>query len=545
MVASLRPILLLTAAAGCALIAAAVAAQDGATVVHEFATFLADDGPTNPDLPALESPGLAAEVDDPEAPARVGVDGPTGDESGYEPAARNGPFDPRDPAALDDATGPEGRLRYLEVFDPSVAPWKRGLVRDRVIDVDGEPVLIVSAAASRPVAVGGSPEPDSVRFDADLEVILRSDVPISIPSVSPEMAILSVQTEPPIAVRFERDDADNFFVVASYDGVVRLRFDAAASATYFEGPPPGARPARAAAPFPDSLRPIADLVMQRIGIVPGTDPAIALTALRDWYGAFDAAELPDAARSRSLWLDLTSMQLGVCRHRAMAFVAAANALGFEARYVHNEAHAFVEVRGEAGPWWRIDLGGAADGLDVLGRDGRPMPASQQGPASPYPQQASNSGASPGGSDAGQRDEADEAVDGSGGSRSGARTNTATTLASLSSPQPSVTGQATRVRSRIELALATSVTFVGEPLGVSGRIVAPGSASIGPQAITLWVGPADSTLRAAPLIPIGVIESDQRGVFEASVVIPSQLRVGDWGVYASWSGSDTLLPAVSE
>ena len=55
-------------------------------------------------------------------------------------------------------------------------------------------------------------------------------------------------------------------------------------------------------------------------------------------------------------------QKGVCRHRAFAFLVTALGLGIPARMVANEAHAWVEVRGETG-WQRIDLGGAAAAIE--------------------------------------------------------------------------------------------------------------------------------------------------------------------------------------
>src|SRR5262249_50796144 len=65
-----------------------------------------------------------------------------------------------------------------------------------------------------------------------------------------------------------------------------------------------------------------------------------------------------------VYLDLAYSKRGVCRHRAFAFVLTANAAGIPARYVTNEAHAFVEVRVPDRGWIRIDLGGAASELEV-------------------------------------------------------------------------------------------------------------------------------------------------------------------------------------
>ncbi|MEM9696723.1 MAG: transglutaminase-like domain-containing protein, partial [Myxococcota bacterium] len=63
-----------------------------------------------------------------------------------------------------------------------------------------------------------------------------------------------------------------------------------------------------------------------------------------------------------IYLDLAMGQKGVCRHRAFAFMVTALRLGIPTRLVHNEAHAWVEVRDDQ-TWHRIDLGGAALDLD--------------------------------------------------------------------------------------------------------------------------------------------------------------------------------------
>src|SRR5690606_27036069 len=59
-----------------------------------------------------------------------------------------------------------------------------------------------------------------------------------------------------------------------------------------------------------------------------------------------------------LYAEIALGQVGVCRHRSFAFTVTALALGIPTRFVHNEAHAWVEVY-DAKLWHRIDLGGAA------------------------------------------------------------------------------------------------------------------------------------------------------------------------------------------
>jgi hypothetical protein len=62
----------------------------------------------------------------------------------------------------------------------------------------------------------------------------------------------------------------------------------------------------------------------------------------------------------------------VCRHRAYVFVIVAQALGIPARFVQNEAHAWVEVKVPKISYMRIDLGGAAEGLNPHALEDKPF-----------------------------------------------------------------------------------------------------------------------------------------------------------------------------
>src|SRR5262249_54763584 len=70
---------------------------------------------------------------------------------------------------------------------------------------------------------------------------------------------------------------------------------------------------------------------------------------------------PPKSAGLDLYRDLAVSQKGVCRHRAYAFVLTALSIGLPARFVRNEAHAWVEVF-DAYRWHRIDLGGAASDI---------------------------------------------------------------------------------------------------------------------------------------------------------------------------------------
>jgi len=106
-----------------------------------------------------------------------------------------------------------------------------------------------------------------------------------------------------------------------------------------------------------------------LGLVPGTPIDQTLDRLVGHFRAFvEADEIPSA--TGDLYLDLARGGVGVCRHRAYAFVVTALALSLPARYVQNEAHAWVEVELRDG-WLRIDLGGSASGVNAHGLQDRP------------------------------------------------------------------------------------------------------------------------------------------------------------------------------
>jgi len=75
-----------------------------------------------------------------------------------------------------------------------------------------------------------------------------------------------------------------------------------------------------------------------------------------------SSELPAAATTEGLYEELALSRKGVCRHRSYAFLVTAHRLGLPTRFVHNEAHAWVEVF-DGRLWHRIDLGGAAGRIE--------------------------------------------------------------------------------------------------------------------------------------------------------------------------------------
>ncbi|HEY5951072.1 MAG TPA: hypothetical protein VIV40_36525 [Kofleriaceae bacterium] len=116
----------------------------------------------------------------------------------------------------DDNTGPDGTLQYVSVFNPDVLPFKRMTTFDAVGD---DFTLHVARTALTEIAVGGTTDPKlRDRFWGDVLISLKPGVDVPLPSVAPDMRILSYEVKPKIKLSFSKDGADNFFVRSDESG---------------------------------------------------------------------------------------------------------------------------------------------------------------------------------------------------------------------------------------------------------------------------------------------------------------------------------------
>jgi hypothetical protein len=276
----------------------------------------------------------------------------------------------------DGNTGPDATLHYVSVFNPDVLPFKRMSALDGVGD---DYTLKIAHTALVELAVGGTTNNQARdRFWGSVLVQLAPGADVALPSVAPDMRILSYEITPSIAVRFEKDGADNFYVrtdEASASGTYRLVFLADADAGYFAPSLPlhghytpravaDKTPAELRPALPDAVRRAAQKTLDRLGVDADMELGIVFNRLVGFFRGFQAKPLP--ASSGDIYRDLCDSKAGVCRHRAFAFMVTANALGIPTRFVENEAHAFVEVWFPERTWQRIDLGGAALRMEVQG-----------------------------------------------------------------------------------------------------------------------------------------------------------------------------------
>ena len=145
---------------------------------------------------------------------------------GGEPVLGNGGFaaDRQTTMKPDGNTGPEATLHYVSVFNPDVLPFKRMSALDGVAD---DYTLKIANPALTEVRVGGTIEKARDWFWGSVLVHLAPGQDVPLPSVAPDMRILSYEITPAIAVRFEKDGADNFYVrsdESSAAGTYRLIF---------------------------------------------------------------------------------------------------------------------------------------------------------------------------------------------------------------------------------------------------------------------------------------------------------------------------------
>ncbi|GAB4196992.1 MAG: hypothetical protein OHK0013_04660 [Sandaracinaceae bacterium] len=299
----------------------------------------------------------------------------------HEPGRRAPTFRP------DRVTSLHGAIPYFEVFTPSITPYKRVSALDEVrVDGQGVPYLAVSEAPRERIAVEGpgARAPDGRardRFWGSVVLDFSGGSEVPLPSVSPESRVLSLRTEPETALHVERDSAGNFVAVLEPGvaaGEVRLVFLTDAPRTYFgfdadQRWPEASSDALAerVSPLPPRVARDAQTFAAELGLRRGMPFGAAMDVLVRHFRSFAESDEPPADTG-NVYLDLARGMRGVCRHRAYAFVITARALGIDARFVSNEAHAWVEVQlPERRGWLRIDLGGSAQGLSPRNTESGP------------------------------------------------------------------------------------------------------------------------------------------------------------------------------
>jgi transglutaminase-like putative cysteine protease len=309
---------------------------------------------------------------------------PLADKPAGEPVLGTGDFgaDRSTESPPDRSTASDGTLRYASVFNPDVLPFKRMSALDGVRD---DYTLVIERRGQTEVPVGGTTDKSRDRFWGSMPIRITPGVEIPLPSVAPDMRILSYETQPKVRLTFSKDGADNFYVRSDDSGsagTYRLVFLADADAGYFAPKLPDDRrytaaSVSAAAPpelkprLPPRVRSVAESLLRDTLVISSRDDLrVAFNKLVEYFRGFEAKDPP--SDSGDIYRDLCIAKAGVCRHRAFAFMITANTLGIPTRFVSNEAHAFVEVWFPGRNWQRVDLGGAALRLEVSGGEDKTL-----------------------------------------------------------------------------------------------------------------------------------------------------------------------------
>ena len=554
-------------------LAASLVSADGEPVAHEYVpdlesdegTLVVSSGGDQPDaivyngelLPRPMGGGLRGD----EQPMRP----EPGDGGGQEEAGRrSASFRP------DRVTHLNGTVGYYAVFSPSIAPFKRVTALDRVLLApDGAPVLSVAdphRATITPVGAG-APSPDGLARDRFWGSLVLQLPPgggvVPLPSVSPDSRILSVETEPSIELRVERDGADNYFASSpvGHSGQVRVVFLTDAPRSYFgraipDGP---VDVLRAEVPaLPPSVQRDALTFAAELGLSRASGFREALEQLTRHFRSFEESVQPPQNRG-NIFLDLARGRRGICRHRAYGFVITAQALGMHARFVQNEAHAWVEVQlpADAG-WLRIDLGGAATGLEARGARDRPNYEPSLQETLPRPEEYERAyeearrmsglrprerrvngqsgadgptGATSGGSDSPNP--------GSGAAGSAAQGEPAPDPPANHVPVPPAPGSPARGVLTLRLDATRFEVFRGRELEITGSALGRGRGVSG-----LRVEVALRTSSGDRERLLGVTVTDDGGRFRAVLGVPPELSVGDYLLVVRTPGDSAWSAAVA-
>lgn len=537
-----------------AVVAVAVAsAQDKAPILHE-------------DLPAPGGPDPSPLVGDDPVAGKNPDAFAAGDKMLAEPEmskrTAGEPVFGRDGFATDRmteerpdySTGSDGTLHYVSVFNPDVMPFKRMSSLDGVAS---DYRAILRDQATRDLPVGGATDHTRDRFWGSLVVELAPGKQVAIPSVAPDMRILSYETQPAVTLTFSKDAADNFYVRSDDRGVrgqVRLVFLADASAGYF------------APALPTRTYTVARVraLAQRDGLLPTLPPEIqragerglallkiqpddlldeAFNKLVRYHRAFEAKEIKNP--TGDIYWDLFENQAGVCRHRSSTFQVTALAAGIPTRLVTNEAHAFVEVWFPDRGWQRIDLGGAAMRMEVSGAEDKAIHRPRAEDPFDKPKQYTENytklegdirGLSASQLEDGHKKPGDAPASGDFGTLTddgtGGNGNGNAAIDDVVGPGSDLGTRKIDPRKltpTITITLASDTGYRGEPVHVEGRVDGPRGPVAGVR-VDVLLAPAHHGGSDAIVVGRGATASD--GTFTADAVLPIELELADYELYVT-------------
>lgn len=480
--------------------------------------------------------------------------GPSEAESGERNTAQHNAFHADRVTELEDASD------YHESFRPSIVPFDRVHSLDRVLlSGDGTPVIEAREEVLYPLPVGGERDPRNDLFWGEVVLDFTSSERVIVPSVSPDSRILEYATAPEGTLRFLRDVSGNFYAERlSGPARMRLVFQTDAPASFFGGPLPDVATNRLASEVPQLPAPIRDRalgLLLEIGIDRDLGYRATVEGLTNYLRSFvESSEAP--ADTGDLLSDLARGRVGICRHRAFVFTILAQAAGIPTRFVHNEAHAWVEVRVPAAEefderWLRIDLGGSLRGVSQTpaGPNHRPrvpdmLPRPEaylQALAQSQNAQSQNSAQNGSGQNSGtQTTGPDGEMSGpENGSESGQGANDDRTPAEVALAEASESGDEVAGRASVRLfaSVEPGVSRRARPILVMGRALSGSVPVPGILVDVVMVGTGEPRL-------LGSASTAVDGSFEVRAVVPSVAELGTYRIEARFRGDQNYGPAHS-
>ena len=318
-----------------------------------------------------------------------------GDPDGEDPP----PVDPGDDDESNPDTGAtDGNVTIYEIFDPVLGTVKRWT------SLDG---LLYDDQASNPTDMYTMYNYDSDKYEIFptnyegysnifegwiwMGITISTTEYTRIPSVSPDAEIIDYDPNSTgVNIRFFKDGADNYYVQGNENVVIDLKYRMGTNGSYFNRPISEdlttddipeqiIRPINGADQVKDNVREFLQYRHDNGTIAneplywlwpdngtPETNLALIINNLTWYFSSFieGDGDVPDTEEPWDAYQTICINGIGACRHRSFGFFVTALALGAPARYVSNEAHAFVEVyipvdneTVSASHWKRINLGG--------------------------------------------------------------------------------------------------------------------------------------------------------------------------------------------
>ncbi len=437
---------------------------------------------------------------------------------------------------LDNETTRPSRVAYDDPFSPAMPPFKRLFAFDWIRP---DFTLVVFEPSPQPFVPGEATSSADDHFFADL--VVRSDgvLPVRVPTVGPGSRVVAAALMPDFPLRMFRDSAENLFVETRGAGEFHLRVHYAIERAVFGSAMRAGDGWSSLAPYlrplPSEVAVAGQRVLRRLGLSRAMTPAAALASLVRHFRSFAPSDVAAPLLEPAALFEAVALgAAGVCRHRSFAFFVTAMALGLPARFVHNEAHAWVEVR-DSQRWHRIDLGGAAGEVVLSQRSAaRHVP-----PADPFAWPATarsgaemvtaaeSEAASSGGDDAAPASR--EPAGPESANNGEPSEEPAPALAAPGSSTAAVGEQVARL-AQLTLHVDTSGLRRGDAVALRGEV----RNSLGPCTLV----PVSAYLvTGANEYPIGTLVSDEAGAFEGSVIVPPSIPLGDYELVVRTAASE--------